>query len=510
MVSRYSSKFVSVAPLPLVFALIWGVFLSLGCEPAYAVKLSGLFSDHMVVQRERPLLIWGKAKAAEKIQASIGGQSREAVADSNGDWQVAFDDLAVGGPYELKVQGENSISVKDILSGDVFLCAGQSNMVFPVSRMGGADTIYSEAQINQLRLFSVPRKLAERPSSMVDGAWQVSSAKSAADFSAIAYLFAKQVQARAKVPVGVIDCSYSGTPIDAWMSPASLNKIPTYRTIFTSRSYLAKVKGNSLADFNSRIGKPDVIDNSNLNVGFVGGNGASLVYNAMVAPLIGFPLRGICWYQGEADLGQASKYGKLFCLLIADWRRRWHDENDIPFYFVQLPSCQLYSDSIGQTAWSAMREAQAEALTLSSTAMIVSIDKGDANSLHPRNKTQVANRLALTALQRIYGQKVNGSGPVFESYRTQGSKVVIHFSNCGKGLELQIKKGNTEFEIADIKGQRFPAEAEVEGSDLVLWSSYVVNPTEVRYAWRNCPSATLFNSDHLPAAPFKLDIRARQ
>lgn len=493
-------------------ALLMVLFLF--SRPAQAaVKLSGVFSDHMVAQREKPFRVWGKAKPGEGIKAAIASQTRETTADGNGNWQVVFEELDLGGPYELKVQGENSLSVKDILAGDVFLCAGQSNMVYPLGRLSDADTIVGAAAgtkgSNQLRLFAVPRALAERPASTCEGHWQAANGEEIRKFSAIAYMFAKQIQEKAKVPVGVIDCSYSGAPIDAWMSPATLSKLDSYRTIFTTRSYMAKVKGNSLAEFNSKIGKADAIDNNNINAGFIGGNGASLVYNGMVAPLLGYSLKAICWYQGEADLGQAQKYSKLFNMLIQDWRKRWGMETDIPFYFVQLPSCALYSDTMGPNAWPAMRAAQADALVLGSTAMIATIDSGDVNSLHPNNKVIVARRLANLVLNRLYGQNVSGLGPKMDSYRSMGRKIVLHFDNVGSGLSLRLKRGITELELADIKGQYFPAQAEVEGSQLTVWSDYVVNPTELRYCWRNSPSATIFNSDNLPAAPFKVDISVR-
>lgn len=492
------------APL-LILSLGICAFLTTGKADA-AVKLSGLFSDHMVVQRNKPFRVWGKASAGETVKGQVAGQSREVRADQAGNWQIAFEELDAGGPYELKVQGENQLSVKDILCGDVFLCAGQSNMVYPVSRLTKVDTV-SGAQ-PRLRLFSVPRELADRPSSMCQGAWQLSG-ESARNFSAIGYLFGREMVEKANVPIGVIDCSYSGTPIDAWLAPALLNKFDHYRTIFKTRAVMAKVKGYSLSELNSKIGKSDVIDNNNLNVGFIGGNGASLVYNGMVSPLVGYPLKAIIWYQGEGDLGQGGRYGLMFSGLIQDWRKRWAVETDIPFYFVQLPNCDLYSHTMGPNAWPAIRAAQAEALVLGSTGMVVTIDSGNAKLLNPANKEKVAQRMAGLVLRKLYDMPQGELSPVVDGYHTSGSKVLIHFDHAGKGLDLRVRQGNYEFEMADIKGRFFPAVAEAQGAEVLVSSTYVVNPTEVRYAWRNCPAATIFNSDNMPAAPFKLDVSVR-
>jgi sialate O-acetylesterase len=474
------------------------------------VTLPALLTDRMVVQRGLPVHVWGKAAPGEAVSVTFRGERRSGAADAIGNWSVFLSPAEAGGPFEMTIQAANRIVLKDILIGDVWIASGQSNMEWPVRNSAGAAAEIASANQPRIRLFRVENTVATYP--LDDAAakpWAVCSPETAAGFSAVAYFFARDLQGKLQVPIGLIETAWGGTPAEAWTSLRALSQDASLMPVFAEWARMtdgyaqAKVRreqqlstwDKSVAEAKAAGRQPPAFPwqpNEKFSWSPAG------LYNAMIAPLTPFAIRGAIWYQGESNAGRerAPLYERLFQTMIQDWRRAW-GQGDFPFLFVQLANFKTAPDA----QWPLVREAQRQTLSLANTGMAVTIDIGEAADIHPRNKQEVGRRLALAARAIAYGEKLVYSGPLFRQATPEGTALRLWFDHAGAGLEARggPLRG---FEIAGADGKFIPAEARIEAGTVVVSSSAAAAPRSVRYAWSDNPDANLFNSAGLPASPF--------
>ncbi|QDK77687.1 sialate O-acetylesterase [Spirosoma sp. KCTC 42546] len=636
------------------------VIFLLACQTGFAqIRLPKLISDGMVLQRDAKLKVWGWAKAGEKITVQFKNKNYKAVTDANDKWQVELPAMPTGGPFTMDIIGNSRIQLRDILIGDVWFCSGQSNMVH---QLNIHDVTYAKeieaANYPHIRQFWVPTtaNLQSPQPDLPNGQWKSAVGQDVRPFSAVAYFFAKKLYATYKVPIGIINASVGGTPIEAWISEEGLADFSDLKTIVSTNKDTAYVNsvnrkqpirptqpadlglvGNTkwfdgsytpkgwrtinipgywedqgLKDLNgivwyrketevpaSMMGKPAnvflgrIVDADELYIngkqvgkttyqypqrrykvpadvlkagknvfvirvtntsgkggfvpdkpyclfagadtldlkgtwqykvgtayrpfsaeGLAGGNPAgginaqnqpTALYNAMVAPEINYAIKGVCWYQGESNAGKPQEYQTLLPALINDWRRLWKQES-LPFLYVQLPGFMEYNYQPSESSWAILREAQLNALKIPNTAMVVAIDLGEWNDIHPDNKKDVGERLALTALKTAYHENLVSSGPIVQSVTIDGGKIVVRFTNVGGGLITNDGEDLSEFAIAGSDKKFVWAKAKIEGDNVVVWSDEVPTPLYVRYAWADNPvNPNLYNKEKLPASPFRTD-----
>ena len=622
------------------------------------VKLPRLVRDSMVLQRDSKINIWGWASKNEKVSIKFNGKNYKTTTGADGKWLVQLSPMKAGGPYTMDVAGSNKISLKDILIGDVWICSGQSNMVH---QMGLHNVRYANEVANanypQIRHFWIPTMTDMKGphDDLPTGYWKSANPYDVLDFSAVAYFFARMIYEKYHVPIGLINASVGGTPIEAWTSEEGLKEFPAIQTTIQKNKDTAYINGlarrafannpnrpaqtkdkglngpmpwydvsyipkewrtinipgywedQGLKDLNgvvwyrkeidvpaSMTGKParvflgrivdaDIlyingkqvgnttyqypqrrynvpadllkagknifvikVTNTNGKGGFVsdkpyylfackdtielkgywqykvgevyeprsgfGGGGIAAqnqptaLYNAMVAPLINYTIKGFLWYQGEANTGRAEEYAKLQPAQIIDWRNKWK-QGDLPFLYVQLPGFMDYNYLPSESQWAALRESQLRSLTVPNTGMAVAIDLGEWNDIHPDNKKDVGERLALFAEKLAYGEKdIICSGPLYQSASIDGNKIMIKFSNVGGGLITNDGEELAEFAIAGADKKFVWAKAKIEGDKVIVWNDNVASPVYVRYAWADDPvNPNLFNKEGLPASPFRTD-----
>ncbi|HEX2847810.1 MAG TPA: sialate O-acetylesterase [Chitinophagaceae bacterium] len=618
------------------------------------VKLPQLIRDSMILQRDEKINLWGWASPNEKVNIRFNGKAYKTTADKSGNWKLQLPPTKAGGPYTMDIIASNKITLREILFGDVWFCSGQSNMVH---QMNIHDVTYAreiaEANYPQIRQFWIPTltSLQGPQPDLTTGNWKPAVGDEVRPFSAVAYFFAKKIYEKYKVPVGIINASVGGTPIQAWTSEEGLKDFPALSTTIEKNkdtayinSFNRRSTGNrppapvdaglattpkwydpaytpkgwrminipgywedqGIRDLNgvvwyrreitipaSMAGKPAkvflgrIVDadelyingkqvgnttyqypqrrynvpayllkagknifvvrvtNTNGKGGFVpdkpycifsgadtidlkgyweykvgavfppvsgGGPGGisaqnqpAALYNAMVAPEINYTIKGFCWYQGEADTWQPKQYEKLMGALINDWRIKWK-QGTLPFLFVQLPGFMEYNYLPSESNWAGLRESQLKSLAVPNTGMAVAIDLGEWNDIHPDNKKDVGERLALAALKLAYKEDIVYSGPLYESSTIEEKKIIISFTNTGSGLMTNDGEVPSSFAIAGEDKKFVWASAKIEGNKVVVWNDAVANPKYVRYAWADNPlDPNLYNKEGLPASPFRTD-----
>lgn len=632
------------------------LLLSSFCQPQPLqadIRLPNIFSSNMVLQRNQSIKIWGWADKREKVELLLGPVTYETRADREGKWEIIINPMPAGGPHEIIILGKNDIFLNNILFGDVWICAGQSNMQWTLDQTG-----YQESDLNflnsaRVRLFQVPIEMDYLPREEVAGGdWKSISADNIKHFSAVAYHYGKYIHHETGVPIGLISSNLGATAIEAWMSNKTLMRFDQFvpeiaphfnrgknfeqmrtdfeqsRTSWESQYYhkgpgiagkwyepttdlsqwkealvpgyweetelgphdgavwfrrefdlppefsekkflislnqiddydIAWVNGHKIGEtFGRHNFRNYTVDSSLLKAtgnvlvvrafdlgGFGGfsthafwGNpiilgkwhyrvGAKIdpitfpevdmpnaspfsspgvLYNANIAPLTRFPIKGVIWYQGESNAGRASEYRDLFPALIQDWRAKWGQGN-FPFLFVQLANYGVEPLEPVESTWAELREAQTAALELSNTGMAVTIDIGEAGDIHPRNKAEVGRRLGAAALKVAYQQKNIHSGPLYRTHTLQDSTVIIDFEHTGKGLQTPDKYGYVKgFQIAGAGKVFHWARAHIKGNQVIVSSDAVPNPVAVRYGWADNPGKIdLYNSAGLPASPFRTD-----
>jgi len=617
------------------------------------ISLPKLISDGMIVQRNKPVVIWGWASPKEKVTVDFHGLKKSINADKAGKWKVEFAPEAAGGPYELSVKGKNTLVVKDILVGEVWVCSGQSNMEWPLQSAKNAPEEIAMANYPQIRQFLVQKSVSSKPEEDVKGGdWKSCNPTTAGNFTAVGYFFARALYEKLNVPIGLINTSWGGTHSETWTSREAFASSPEFKDMIATMPTLdlaqlskekqqeqtAQLKAmnmtlppvdadrwkdlnyddsrwnkmqlpslweqRGLPDFDGvvwfrkavnlaradaqttatlELGPIDDADETYVNGVRVGGTSAynedrvykvspgilkegknvivvrvsdtggggglygkepqmslvvehgdrislagewafsvekvsssasvgpndypTLLFNAMLNPLLPTRIAGVIWYQGESNAGRAYQYRTAFPLMINDWRARWK-EGDFPFYFVQLASFNAGNGTSEKgSTWAELREAQTMSLTLPHTGMAVTTDIGEANDIHPRNKQDVGKRLAALALKNDYGQDVVSSGPSYESMKVDGKSVRVSFTSVGSGLLVKDKYGYVKgFELAGEDRKFHYAKAVVVGNEVVVTCDEVPSPVAVRFAWADNPEdANLFNKEGFPAVPFRTD-----
>lgn len=465
------------------------VFACVLAAPARAdPQVAAVFGDHCVLQRDAPVAVWGTAEPGERITVRVAGRGASAETGADGRWRVELPALKAGGPHAMSVIGKRTLRVEDVLVGEVWLCSGQSNMQWPVGQSQDAKAEIAAADHPEVRLLTVPPQAAVEPLTDVKASWAPCAPDTVRSFSAVAYYFGREIHDALKVPVGLIDSSYGGTPAEAWTPIAALRAEPSLTGLvdgWEKRIAAAEAKGQKDAALHPH--RP--------------GN----LYRAMIAPLAGLSLRGVIWYQGESNASRAWEYRTLFPTLIASWRAAWQ-RPDLPFGFVQLAAFGKRAAEPGDNAWAELRDAQLFTLrTVPHTGMAVTIDIGDAERIHPANKQDVGRRLARWALCDVYGRRVEPSGPLYRAMEIRGPKVVVSFDHVGKGLKAGEEGAVEGFTVAGADRAFVPAIARIEGEQVVVFSPAVTKPVAVRYAWAANPACDLANAEGLPASPFRTD-----
>jgi sialate O-acetylesterase len=487
------------------------------------VTLSKVLDNHMVVQRGLPVHVWGMAAPGENVSVSFRGETRSTTANDLGRWSVYLQPGTAGGPFQMSIQGTvpssepsagsnapQTITLNDILVGDVWVASGQSNMEFAMHQAATAEQDLPHASNPRLRLLIVKHNapdLLQDDIETVDG-WQASTPDSARDFSAVAWYFAREIEQREHVPIGVIESNWGGTVAEAWTRLVALGEDAALNPLFASRGRMiaeapdAELEAKRLAQLQAEAkaqGKP--VPEGTWQPDPASWSPGNL-WNGMIAPLTPFAIRGVIWYQGESNskLDRAPLYGRIFRTLIEDWRRQW-GIGDFPFLFVQISNYK--SDATED--WATVREQQLNTLELRNTAMAVTIDIGNPDDVHPTDKLDVGLRLARAARALSYGESIEYSGPIFRQATPEGNALRIWFDHAGG---LNARGGEvTGFEAAGADGKFYPATAKIEGETIVVSSPSVPQPVAARYGWANSPQCNLFNGEGLPASPFRTPPR---
>lgn len=631
------------------------------------VRLPQLISDGMVLQRNVQVPVWGWAGANEIVTVSFRGKNYKTKASVEGEWSVKLPAMKAGGPYTMKVSGTNLVEVKDILIGDVWLCSGQSNMVH---QMDIHDVLYAEdiakASYPEIRHFKVPTRpnLSGPGEDVGDGNWQQAVSEEVRPFSAVAYFFALKLYEKYKIPIGLINASVGGTPIEAWISEEGYREFPEVLKIIEENKDTAFVNSHSGGRFSGNRTPPEpsdkglmgekpwydvdfqpkdwrrinipgywedqgikdlngvvwyrreielpqsmegkeatvflgrIVDADELYIngtkvgnttyqypqrrydvpagvleggknlfvirvtnnfgkgGFVPDkpyyifnntdtvdlkgywqykvgkvfvpfdwsafrkdndeeprerrvnpqNEPTALYNGMVAPYVQYPLKGVLWYQGESNTGSPEIYDDYMRALVDGWRKVF-DNPDLPFIYAQLPNFMDVSYLPVESNWALLREAQLKALRIPNTAMTVNIELGEWNDIHPDNKKDVGERMALAALKLAYGEDLVYSGPLYKEHTLEGNKVIISFSHVGSGLITDDGEKLSEFAIAGEDKKFVWADAKIEGDKVIVWNEEIPDPKYVRYAWADNPdNPNLYNKEGLPASPFRIEV----
>jgi len=446
-------------------------FLLISSTMMANVTLPNIFGDNMVLQRNAEVKIWGWASPKEEIKltASWNNQEYKVVANNQAQWELKIKTPEAGGPFTISIKGYNEVVLKNILIGEVWVCAGQSNMEMSASwGIENGEEEMKNATNPNIRFFTVPKLTATTPQNNLLGNWVESTPETMKNFSAIGYFFAKRLREDLKnVPIGLISSNWGGTPAEIWMPEEVVQNDPV------------------------------LLENAKkLNEQEYGPRQPGRAYNAMIYPITGFKIAGTLWYQGESNVGSLV-YDKTLSALISSWRKVWQDE--FPFYFVQIAPYKTGSNNFLNVT---VRNSQRKILNeVPKTGMVLTSDISDTIDIHPKNKKDVGIRLANLALAETY--KVNSNlvnGPLFKNIQIEKNKAIVSF-DFADGLHFKNKTSN-QFELAGADEIYYPAEASIKNNQVILSSRKVTNPTKVRFAWGNTIQPDLFNKANLPASCF--------
>lgn len=490
-----------------------GVMLTLmTCSAQAELKLPAIFTDHAILQRDLPIPVWGTAVPGEKVIVQFCGQEKTATADDSGRWMVKLDLMKAGGPFELTANAASgTVKIQDLLVGEVWLVSGQSNAQFPLKNATNGKEAVAAADHPQIRLLNVPAATSRQPQGDFKSQWSICTPKTAGGCSAIGYYMALVLHKELKVPIGIITSAYGGTVAEAWMRAEAMKGDPQLEPILATweqfvRDYPADpAKRKEIAEHNKqkeiaagRVPPPWTLEPKAPDHF----HRPAATFNAMINPLISYAVRGVAWYQGEANSWRAQQYRKLLPALIADWRKLWNHP-DLAFLLVQLPGFD--ADWMAKDTWPEMRESQAWiARNVKNSALVVTIDLGDPNDIHPKRKAEVGDRLARVALAKVYGKDTVSTGPVYRSMKKDSSKIRLAF-DLPAGRLISKDGPLSGFTIAGADRRFVPARAEIEGKEVVVSAEEVTDPVAVRYGWANVPQINLFNEDGWPALPFRTD-----
>ncbi|WP_309384475.1 sialate O-acetylesterase [Cerasicoccus frondis] len=517
------------------------VLLLLTCNLVSAdVTLPNLFSDHMVLQRDQVDPIWGKADPGEKVTVSFNGQSKETEADADGDWRVELEPMAAGGPFEMVIQGNNEVVLKDILIGEVWVCSGQSNMQWIVNNTNNKEVEVLSANYPEIRLLSLPRVGTQEPQDNIDATWEVCSPETVGNFSAVGYFFGRRIHQTLDVPVGLIHNAWGGSSAEAWVPRELLEQDEQFASYIANHDqkaaeYTDEIHQEKIAEYQEELARYKANGESGRHPRWPSdprynqhrpGN----IYNGGVLPLVGYGIRGMIWYQGESNSGRYETYEDLINLMVGNFREQW-DQGDFPFYYVQLADFSNEQDAPSEGGWPLIREAQTKTMdSLENSGMAVIIDIGEGRDIHPRNKQDVANRLARWALANDYGYDIAYRSPQYASMEVveleqpevedadsetdpsdsvapvKPKAIEVTFDHISQGLYSFDTQEVVGFAIAGEDKQFVWADAEIIGKDKVrVWSESVAEPVAVRYGWAMNPVVNLQDRNGLPVTPFRTD-----
>jgi sialate O-acetylesterase len=470
--------------------LLAGLLVAWSCVGARAdVSLNNMFGDHMVLQQGIRNKVWGKADPGEAVTVTLGLQTHATKAAADGSWHVLLDAvMEYGGPHTLTVKGKNTVTFNDVLIGEVWVCSGQSNMAWSVNQSNDPDLEKAAAKYPQIRFVTVPQVGTQEPQWNFNGKWAACTPETVGDFSAVGYFFGRQLHQTLDVPVGLIDNAWGGSAAEAWVRRDKLAAHPRLKAIHDRWVKLESAE------------QPEAKQ-------LKGNHRPGNIHSGVLSPSIGYGIRGVIWYQGEANAARAHQYRELFPFMIASWREEW-GLGEFPFYWVQLADYQAEKPEPGDSAWAEIREAQTMTLeAVPNGGQAVIVDLGEGKDIHPKNKQDVAKRLARWALAETY--KVPGiacKSPRFKAMEQQGAKIVLSFDDVAGGWRPFDVAEPIGFTIAGADKKFVSAKAAIAKDGRVeVWSDAVPEPVAVRYAWADNPVCNMYSADGLPLTPFRTD-----
>lgn len=498
------------------------------------VKPSTLFCDHMVLQRNIALPVWGTANPGEKVTVKFNKSEQSATADASGKWMIRLPKQKAGGPFTMEINGTNAISVNDVYVGEVWLCSGQSNMDMTVAKedrywcgvLNEAEEV-ANANYPTIRVFDVDFTPNQTVKSNAIGKWEVCSPKTVGHFSAVAYFFAREISKKLNVPVGMVTSAFGASTAETWISRESLEARPNLKPLLDAyndklnkfvsdsailmskyRTDLAQYQGDLAAAQAAAgdVSAPKKVKAPRNPSPIIDQHNPYVCYNGMIAPLIPYAIKGALWYQGESNGPSSNLYREIMETLVGDWRKSW-GQGDFPFLYVQLANYGAPIEApVKNDIMMTVREAQVQNLSIPNTAMAVAIENAgdEPKNIHPKNKQAIGYRLGVAARAKVYGEKVEYSGPMYKSYKVEGDKIRLFFDHVGKGLVA--KDGNlTGFAICGDDKKFVWADAKIDGKTIVVSSPEVNKPIAVRYAWSVNPPASLSNKSGLWSPNFRTD-----
>lgn len=501
-------------PLPHATVLLGLLAAWCSRQPASAaIRLPALFSHNAVLQQGQRLVVWGWSDPGEPVTVEFRGRAATTAAP-NGRWRVELPSPRAGGPDPLVIRGStDAIMLTNILVGEVWVCSGQSNMEWPLTRSANGQAAIEGSTHRNLRLFTVPKRKAEQPVDDVNSRWELCRPETVANFSAVAYHFGRDLQAALGVPVGLIHTSWGGSPAEAWIREEHLAANPEFqRDILDTYPERKRRFDERVAAWEAEAAKARAEGRQPQGSRPWGDWRPSELFNGMIYPLIPYRIAGAIWYQGESNAGRADQYARLFPTLIDSWRADW-DSGRFPFLAVQLApwdkgrqrSLEDIAAQPGESDWAELREAQLLATqVLKKVGLAVITDLGDKDDIHPTRKGPVGARLALAARAIAYGERIPYSGPVFRRMTTSRGRAILSFRHTDGGLQA-IGGPLKGFQICGTNREWFWADAQIDGRRVIVSSPHVPEPAAVRYGWADYPIVNLFNGAGLPASPFRTD-----
>jgi len=464
-----------------LFALATLIAANLLCALQAETKLPSILGSHMVLQRNAPITLWGWDDSGQKVTVSLGADSAEATANDQGLWVVELDAVEAGGPHKVEIKGSSTVTLEDVLIGEVWLCSGQSNMEWTVNRSLNPEEEAKNGNHPQIRHIKFPHRPSAKPEDDIpsDG-WKAATSQTVPNFTAVGYFFGRKLQAELDVPIGLIGSNWGGTRIEPWIPPVGFKAAKNLKSITDNLDNFPVVNKDGRVNHQTPLA----------------------LYNGMIHNFRHLNFRGAIWYQGESNRGDGMLYMDKMKALIEGWRHVF-DNPEMPFYFVQLAPF-TYGGS--ELALPEIWEAQTATLALPNTGMAVTTDISNLRDIHPKNKQDVGKRLALWALAKTYERKgLVYSGPLYKGHKVKGSSIEVHFDHAYGQLASNDEKPLTHFQLAGEDGEFKPAVATIEGDKLIVTSDAVAKPVNVRFGWHQLAEPNLVNSGGLPASPFRTD-----
>jgi sialate O-acetylesterase len=498
--------------LILLFAAGWLVTPDSRAE----LKLPAVIGDHMVLQQGQPDLIWGWDSPGLEIKVSFATQTLSTKVDSDGRWSVKLAPLIANAtPQAMTISGSSRREIRDVLVGEVWMCSGQSNMGFKLADDWNGDLAAAEADFPNIRLISVPHVGTQQIQDDFKGRWQRSTPETARQFSAVGFLFGRHLHQILKVPVGLVDNSWGGSSAEAWVRRSALESDGRFQALLDSarkrETELLPDEGKAELDRLMAEWRKECLRVGTVNPPWppenwlLGRYRPGNIFAGVLNPMRGYGIKGVIWYQGEANAGRAFEYASLFPFLIEQWRREW-GQGDFPFYWVQLANYGARAEAPKESAWAELRQAQTGAMQLPNTGQAVIIDLGEGKDIHPRNKHDVAARLVRWALAKDYGMKLPYRSPEFETLTINGDKAVIIFNCFGSRLRPFGTEDVRGFAVCGVDRVWHWATGTLVGpAKIEVCSKSVPCPVAVRYGWADDPVCNLFSNDGLPVTPFRTD-----